>query len=213
MIITIASLKGGSGKSTLATCLAVHWQREGKSSVVIDADPQRSVARLSARQRGLGGITVLEDASERAFSTAQRVAEKAERVIIDTPGFRAAITVACTRNPDFILVPVKASPLDIDRMLDTVDTLLPDAIRQKVRYRCVLTQTSRGSAVARHVREELAEAGFPLLRTEMTSRVAYPEAALFGATPTLMPGASAAAREIADLAAEVDELCGLRLAA
>ncbi len=213
MIITVASLKGGSGKSTLASCLAVHWELQGKKAIIVDADPQRSIARLASRERVLGGVRVVEDASDQAFMTARKLADQADRVIIDTPGFRASITVACTRNPDLILVPVKASPLDIDRMLDTVDTLLPDSVRQHVTYRCVLTQTNRGSVVAKHIRDELSEAGFPLLRNELTSRVGYPEAALFGATPTMIARTGPAAREIAALASEIDELSGLRLAA
>jgi chromosome partitioning protein len=213
MIITVASLKGGSGKSTLASCLAVHWALQGKTAGMVDADPQRSIARLASRERALAGIRVVEDPSDQAFVTARKMAEQVDRVIIDTPGFRASITVACTRNADLILVPVKASPLDIDRMLDTVDTLLPDSVRQNVTYRCILTQTSRGSVLAKHIRDELREAGFPLLRTELTSRVGYPEAALFGATPSMIAKNGPAAREIAALASEIDELSGLRLAA
>ena len=48
-IITVATMKGGSGKSTLASCLAVHWQLDGRRPAIIDADPQRSIARLAAR--------------------------------------------------------------------------------------------------------------------------------------------------------------------
>ena len=50
-IITVATMKGGSGKSTLASCLAVHWQLNNRRSAIIDADPQRTVARLSAELR------------------------------------------------------------------------------------------------------------------------------------------------------------------
>ena len=53
-IITVATMKGGSGKSTLASCLAVHWQLAGRRPTLIDADPQRSIARLAARERALG---------------------------------------------------------------------------------------------------------------------------------------------------------------
>jgi chromosome partitioning protein len=213
MIITVASLKGGSGKSTLASCLAVHWQLHGHRPIIVDADPQRSIARLASRDRALAGVKVVEDASDQAFATAQQVAKQADRVIIDTPGFRASITQACTRNADLILIPVKASPLDVDRMLDTIANLVPDSLRPHLTYRCVLTQTSRGSAIARHIREELSEAGFPLLKAEMTSRVAYPEAALFGATPTILAKTGAAARDIAALATEIGELCRVKLAA
>ena len=69
-IITVATMKGGSGKSTVASCLAAHWQLEGRRPSIIDADPQRSIARLATRERALGGVPVVEDASEDAWKTA-----------------------------------------------------------------------------------------------------------------------------------------------
>jgi len=47
-IITVATMKGGSGKSTLASCLAVHWQLNGRRTAIIDADPQSTIVRLAA---------------------------------------------------------------------------------------------------------------------------------------------------------------------
>ena len=104
-IITVATMKGGSGKSTLASCLAVHWQREGRNPVVIDADPQRSIARLAAREKALGGVPVVEEASEDVGKTAQSLARGTGPVIIDTPGFRSQATLACIGVTDFVLVP------------------------------------------------------------------------------------------------------------
>ena len=88
-IITVATMKGGSGKSTLASCLAVHWHLRGRHPTLIDADPQRSIMRLAARERALGGVAVLEDSSEDASKTARRIASGGSLVIIDTPGFRS----------------------------------------------------------------------------------------------------------------------------
>ena len=50
----------------------------------------------------------------------------------------------------------------------------------------------------------LAEAGFPVLKSEMINRVVYAEAALWGATPSLLDRAGPAARDIAAIAEEVD---------
>jgi chromosome partitioning protein len=212
-IITVATMKGGSGKSTLASCLAVHWHLCGRRATIIDADPQRSIARLAARERELGGVTVVEDTSEQAWKTARRLAATGNPIIIDTPGFRSPATLACIAAADFLLVPVKASPLDIDRMLDTLNTLIEGADGRRPIYRCVLTQTTRDSVIAKHIRSELIEAGFPVLRSEMTNRVAYAEAALWGATPSLTEKVGAAAREIAAIADEVDGIAGIRQAA
>src|SRR6478672_10329229 len=212
LIITVATMKGGSGKSTLASCLAVHWHLTGRRPTLIDADPQRSIMRLAARERALGGVAVVEDATENASKAARRLAGSGP-VIIDTPGFRSKTTLNCLAAADFLLVPVKPSPFDVDRMLDTLSILTERADGRRPLFRCLLTQTTRDSVIARHIRAELAEAGLPVLRSELTNRVAYPEATLWGATPSLISWKGPAAREIAAVADEVDMVLGEQQAA
>jgi len=206
-------MKGGSGKSTLASCLAVHWHLRGRRPTLIDADPQRSIMRLAARERALGGVAVLEDATEEASRTARRLSQNGGMVIIDTPGFRSKTTLDCLAAADFVLVPVKPSPFDVDRMLDTLSILTDRADGRRPLFRCLLTQTTRDSVIARHIRAELAEAGLPVLASEMTNRVAYPEATLWGATPSLISWKGQAAREIAGIADELDSVLGAQQAA
>ena len=212
-IFTVATMKGGSGKSTVASCLAVHWHLSGRHTTIIDADPQRSIARLASRERALGGVHVVEDATEGAWKTARSLAGPSGQIIIDTPGFRSQATLACIAAADFLLVPVKASPLDIDRMLDTLKSLIDGDSGRRPTFRCILTQTTRDSVIAKHIRAELAEAGYPVLKSEMTNRVAYPEAALWGATPSLIEKSGSAAREIAAIADEIDDIVGIKRAA
>jgi chromosome partitioning protein len=213
MIITVATMKGGSGKSTLASCLAVHWHLRGRRPTLIDADPQRSIVRLAARERALGGVAVIEDAADTALTTARRLSGSGGLVIIDTPGFRSQTTLDCIAAADFLLVPVKPSPFDVDRMLDTLGILTDRADGRRPLFRCLLTQTTRDSVIARHIRSELAEAGLPVLNSEMSNRVAYPEASLWGATPSLISWKGPAAKEIAVIADEVDAVLGARQAA
>jgi chromosome partitioning protein len=80
-------------------------------------------------------------------------------------------------------------------------------------FRCLLTQTTRDSVIARQIRNELAEAGLPVLKSEMANRVAYPEATLWGATPSLISWKGPAAREIAAIADELDMVLGATQAA
>lgn len=213
MIITVATMKGGSGKSTLASCLAVYWHLRGRRPSLIDADPQRSIMRLAARERALGGVNVIEDASEEASATARRLAAGNGLVIIDTPGFRSRTTLDCLAIADFLLIPVKPSPFDVDRMLDTVSILTSRNDGAQPVFRCVLTQTTRDSVVAKHIRAELTAAGLPVLQSEMANRVAYPESALWGATPSLISWKGPAAKEIAAFADEVDMVLGAQQAA
>jgi len=209
----VATLKGGSGKSTVASCLGVFWHLDGRRPTIVDADPQRSIARLAARERALGGVPVVEDTTEYAWKTARGLAANGGPVIIDTPGFRSMTTLACIATTDFLLVPVKPSPIDVDRMLDTLDVLISGVSGQRPLFRCLLTQTTRDSVIAKHIRSELAEAGLPVLQSEMTNRVIYPEAALWGATPTMVERAGAAARDIAAIADEIDGILGIKQAA
>ncbi|HEY2839016.1 MAG TPA: ParA family protein, partial [Pirellulales bacterium] len=172
----------------------------------------RSILRLAAREQALAGVPVVEDASATAWKTAQQYASRGP-VIIDTPGFRSESTLSCLGTTDFVLVPVRPSPFDVDRMLDTLHILIDGASGRRPIYRCVLTQTTRDSVIAKHIRTELAEAGFPVLDSEMTSRVIYPEAALWGATPSLLNRKGPASREIAAIANEVDGVLGVKKAA
>ena len=134
-------------------------------------------------------------------------------MIIDTPGFRSKTTLDCLAAADFVLVPVKPSPFDVDRMLDTLSILTERTDGRRPLFRCLLTQTTRDSVIARHIRSELADAGLPVLNSEMTNRVAYPEATLWGATPSLISWKGPAAREIAAIAEELDMVLGANQAA
>jgi chromosome partitioning protein len=200
-------MKGGSGKSTLASCLAVHWHLDDRRTAIIDADPQRTISRLAAREKALGGVHVVEDATEQAWKAARDLADTYDTVIIDSPGFRSQATLACLGVTDFVLVPVKPSPFDVDRMLDTLHILINGVSGRRPPFRCVLTQTTRDSVIAKHIRSELTGAGFPVLDNEMTNRVVYAEAALWGATPSLLDRTSPASRDIAAIADEVDRIC------
>lgn len=212
-VITVASMKGGSGKSTIASCLAVHWQLCGQPTTIIDADPQRSISRLAAREKALGGVTVIENASEDAWKMARSLASAGGQIIIDTPGFRSTATLSCIAAADFLLIPVKASPLDVDRMLDTLKSFVDGTGGFRPVFRCVLTQTTRDSVISKHIRAELIEAGIPVLKSEMNNRVIYAEAALWGATPSLIENSGAAAREIAAIADEIEGIIGIKRAA
>jgi chromosome partitioning protein len=98
-------------------------------------------------------------------------------------------------------------------MLDTLNMLINSANERRPIFRCLLTQTTRDSVVAKHIRSELVAAGFPLLESEMTNRVIYAEAALWGATPSLIENTGPAARDVAAIAAEVDNILAMKQAA
>ena len=77
-IITVTSLKGGAGKTTSALHLAAYFQQTS-STLLVDADPNRSLREWVARGPGLP-FQVIGEAS------LAKEAGKYETVIIDTKG-------------------------------------------------------------------------------------------------------------------------------
>jgi len=67
----------------------------------------------------------------------------------------------------------------------------------------ILTMTMRGTVIARHVRNELEAAGYPLLQAEMPHRVSYPEASIQGLSPNVVEPDGAAAHDIAEIVHEL----------
>jgi chromosome partitioning protein len=190
---------GGSGKSTAAACLACHVAAAGKRVVMIDADPQRSLAHW----HGLGDppleLTVIAEAGEGVGHLANTQAGSCDLVVIDTAGFRNRTMIEALSVADLALVPIKPSPLDIAAALETVALIAEvGATKERGRrlpVRLVLSQVTVGSVIARHVREQLEHDGHALLRSEFANRVAYAEAALSGRMPLHMEPRGSAARD------------------
>ena len=159
MIITVATMKGGSGKSTVASCLAVYWHLRGRRPTLIDADPQRSIMRLAARERGLGGVAVIEDCDRR--SREDRAADLAGRRAGDHR--HAGISLEDDAGmPGGGGFPAGAGQaIAIRRRPDAGYAQLPDRTPDGRRplFRCLLTQTTRDSVIARHIRSRTDRSG------------------------------------------------------
>jgi chromosome partitioning protein len=207
-VIALATMKGGSGKSTVAICLAAHWWKKGLSVALVDADPQRSVMRWKATGNALEELACEPADDENIASVISSLLDAGiERIVVDTPGFRAPVTETALEMAGLCLIPVRPSPVDFEVAADKVE-LIADlksaGSKGPLFYRFLMTQIVGGSVISRHMRQEMVTAGYPLLDAETRHRVAYAETALMGSTPSLSQARGAAAHEIAVLAAEVD---------
>lgn len=208
-VVALATMKGGSGKSTAALCLAAHWWHAGRRVAVIDADPQRSVLRWQSSGDILSALECIgADDTNIGAAIAGCLDRGIERVVVDTPGFRAPVTETAIAMAGLCLIPVRPSPVDFEIAADKVEMiakLRAGGSEGPTSYRFLLTQVIQGSVISRHMRNEMTAAGYPLLDAKMSHRVAYAEAALGGSTPTLEQPRGAVAKEIAEIANEVDE--------
>jgi chromosome partitioning protein len=212
-IVVMATLKGGSGKSTAAACLAAHCQLAGFRVTVIDADPQGSLMHWQGLGEPSLDLDVIADTSEDVAQRARDIARQSELVVIDTAGFRNRTMIEALSVADLAVIPIKASPLDIAAAIETVKLIeevnATDERRGRpMAYRLLLTQVTVGSAVARHVRNELTQSGFALFDAELANRVVYAEASIAGRMPIHLDAHSAAARDGEEFAAEVRHALG-----
>lgn len=116
MIVSICNEKGGSGKSSIAINLAVYLGSIGEKVLLVDADPQQSVAVFNRLREEAG----LEPAFDYAVSDLSpkkvdinELTEKYDCIIVDTGGrdsseMRNAIVLS-----DLIIVPTSPTS-DID---------------------------------------------------------------------------------------------------
>jgi len=124
--IVFANEKGGTGKSTTAVHTAIALAATGHSVAALDLDSrQRTTTRYlenrDATMRRLGvqlpqaAYKVLEDQSEVALNAAiQELSEKADVIVVDTPGRDDPIARAAILKADTLVTPMNDSFVDLD---------------------------------------------------------------------------------------------------
>lgn len=126
-LVLVCSPKGGSGKTTLSRLLLAQAVRNGQRVAGLDLDPQRSLGKWFRRRQqqpelrdqfgceGVEGYTVLNRISQ-LRKQIEKDGRRLDLIVVDTP---PAIEVTETlrgliRAADLVLVPVQATPDDMD---------------------------------------------------------------------------------------------------
>ncbi len=169
--ITLLNPKGGSGKTTLATNLASHFAVRGFRTVLFDYDAQGSSTRwLDIRPAGLAeinGIPAYRDSAGTTRSWQLRVPAGTERVVVDTPASVAGPRLDdLVRRSDCILIPVLASPIDLDAFLNFARALsrFPRVRSADVRIAIIANRVRRNTRYFKTLVHALdqAELGAPM---------------------------------------------------
>ncbi len=120
-VIAIAARKGGVGKTTLAMHLSVLASAPGRPALLLDTDPQHSLAWWHRLRKDDEPNLIKADARELPDIIEAARRESFSRVIIDTPPHAEASILSAMRVADLIVVPTRPGPLDLAAVATTLD--------------------------------------------------------------------------------------------
>jgi len=210
-IIAVLGRKGGIGKSTIVGNLAGEFAAKGRSVIVLDADPQHSLAAWASQGEGTLSRSVEKvkaDSAEVLEAKVHKVQKSADLVLIDTPpgipeiGYQAALVA------DLVLLPCGPSPLDLFALKDTLaQTLKARAERRskKPRIRFVPSRVLMGTNLGRSLSTSLEKMGKKVLPS-IGQRIVVAEAVANGLTVSEYAPNSVAHAEFEALAKAVEKI-------
>lgn len=206
-VITIAARKGGVGKTTLATHLSVMASSPDKPALLIDTDPQRSLAWWW-KLRDADTPAIIEcDARELRDIIPAAKNDGFNYVIIDTPPHAETSIADAMRASDLVLVPTRPGPFD----LAAVATTFGLAQRVGKPVLAVLNHTPPRTtffsepSIVSEARQVLAGMGATVAKTAIAQRVSLSHAIISGSTVSEFEPTGKAAAEIKALWLEIQK--------
>jgi chromosome partitioning protein len=198
-VLVFASRKGGSGKSTLAAHLAAHVHKPSRPCLLIDGDPQGSLA-LWNKLRGNDSLPL--KSAQRGFAELLKTAKRdgVEWVFIDTaPNLSASVTDAI-RCATLAIIPCRPGVLDLDAVKETIGF----ASQVRVPYAVVINaapprRQDIESPMVLQARNSLAEQRVPVWGGQITQRANFSLSLAEGEGAKEYEAASQAAAEIGRL--------------
>ena len=198
-VLVFASRKGGSGKSTLAAHLAAHVHRPSRPCLLIDSDPQGSLA-LWNKLRENDSLPL--KSTQRGFAELLKTAKRdgVEWVFIDTaPNLSASVTDAI-RCATLAIIPCRPGVFDLDAVKETIGF----ASKVRVPYAVVINaappkRQDVESPMVHQARNSLAEQRIPVWPGQITQRTNFSLSLAEGEGAKEYEAASQAATEIGRL--------------
>lgn len=178
--IAVVSLKGGVGKTITAVHLAAGLAQEG-STLLVDSDPYSSALHWSEEAGSAFPCPVITLPGRSLHWQLPALGKGYEYVVIDTPPNDEAAARSAILAAESVVVPVGPSPMDLDRLTDTMDLVSEVAATHPVRTHVLVTRVRPATRSSREVRGNLERLEMPVLETQIPLREAYTQA--FGARP------------------------------
>jgi chromosome partitioning protein len=167
--IAIISQKGGTGKTTLALNLAVAAERDGRSSVIIDLDPQASAKAWHDSREAEAPIVVSAQAARLPEILETSKQHGAEFILIDTAPHSESSALAAARVADLVLIPCRPGILDLRAIASSADI----CALAKVNAAVILNSVPPKGSLTSEAEEAVRNYGLPTVPVQIGHRMAF----------------------------------------
>lgn len=183
--IVFASPKGGAGKSTTAILLASELAHNGASVTLIDADPNKPVARWSTLPGKPDGVKVIEDVTEKTIiTTIDKEAEESAFVIVDLEGTASRMVPYAMSRADLVIIPTRGSALDAVEAVAAVREVRQQEQAFRITIPCAILFTCTSAAIRPRtlsaIEADFKDNGVPVFNVQVHERDAYRAIFSFG---------------------------------
>jgi chromosome partitioning protein len=167
--LAVISQKGGVGKTTLALHLAVAAERDDKTAVIIDLDPQASASTW--RDLREDETPIVQPAQVNRLPVILSEADKhgAALAIIDTSPNSESGSLAAARAADLVLIPCRPHLLDIRAIGTSIEVA---KLAQKP-FAVVINAVPHRGGLGAEAEAAIAQYGAPIAPVQLVLRAAY----------------------------------------
>ncbi|AXC15997.1 Chromosome (plasmid) partitioning protein ParA (plasmid) [Acidisarcina polymorpha] len=176
-VIVAANPKGGSGKSTTSIILGTTLAAQGATVRVIDADPQRTLARWAEGESKFREIVVTPSQAEDLPLLIDRLQSQFQFVFIDVQGTANQEMVAAMSRADLVLIPMQAKTADAEVATRAIGLLRSqeNLFKRKIPHAIVFMRTSPiiTTREEKEIRLNIEAAGVPRFVSSLNERTAF----------------------------------------
>jgi chromosome partitioning protein len=214
-VIVAANPKGGSGKSTTCIVMGTTLASQGASVRIIDADPQRTLARWAEGESAYRDIVVTPAHNEDLTVLIDQLQSDYQFVIIDVQGTANQEMVSAMSRADLVLIPMQAKTADAEVATRAISLLRTqeNLFKRQIPHSIVFMRTSPiiVTREEKEIRLNIEAAGIPRFVSSLNERTAFSH--LFAYKRSLLElntrdtnGLEAAQRNAVELTAEMIQL-------